>query len=211
MTDPSRTAPALPLFRVRRPGARLPILLVALALLAACATGGKLQSAGRTEVLGMAVDNSLDWARYPGARQEIWTIDGTALNQLRLITGTRPREHVFHLGKERRNAPHRAWYRPGLRADEQHELLLAALREQGWADVESSHLRPARFGTLDGLRFEFTMASLRGLRYAGTAAMFERDGTLTTIYWQAPVEHYHARDAAAVAALIDSIEPIATP
>jgi hypothetical protein len=187
---------------------RTALLLLALAGLAACATGGRLQTAGRTEVLGMAVETSLDWARYVSPRQEAWTIDGTALNQLRLITGTRPGEHVFHLGRERRNIPQGAWYQPGLRPDELHELLLAALREQGWAEVESSNLRPARFGTVDGLRFEFTMASQRGLRYAGTAALFERDGRLTTIYWQAPVEHYHARDAAAVAALIDSIQPL---
>ncbi len=183
-------------------------LLAALIVLTACATGGKLQTAGRTEVLGLQFQTSLDWARYSGSRQETWTIDGTALNQLRLLTGTKPREHVFHLGRERRNAPQGAWFKPGLRPDEQQALLLAALREQGWAEVESSDLRPARFGTIDGLRFEFTMASQRGLRYAGTAAMFERDGKLTTIYWQAPVEHYHARDAAAVAALIDSIRPI---
>jgi hypothetical protein len=183
-------------------------LLAALIVLTACATGGKLQTAGRTEVLGLQFQTSLDWARYSGSRQETWTIDGTALNQLRLLTGTKPREHVFHLGRERRNAPQGAWFKPGLRPDEQQALLLAALREQGWADVEAQDLRPARFGTIDGLRFEFTMASQRGLRYAGTAAMFERDGKLTTIYWQAPVEHYHARDAAAVAALIDSIRPI---
>lgn len=189
-------------------GLRTALLLLALAGLAACATGGRLQTAGRTEVLGMTVETSLDWARYAGSRQEAWTIDGTALNQLRLFTGTRPGEHVFHLGRERRNIPQGAWYQPGLRADELHELLLAALREQGWAAVQSSNLRPARFGSVDGLRFEFSMASQRGLRYAGTAALFERDGKLTTIYWQAPVEHYHPRDAAAVAALIDSIQPL---
>ncbi|MGL6289935.1 MAG: hypothetical protein ACRC2H_04535 [Silanimonas sp.] len=187
---------------------RVTITLSLLLLLTACATGGKLQTAGRTEVLGLQFQTSLDWARYSGPRQETWTIDGTALNQLRLLTGTKPREHVFHLGRERRNTPQGAWFKPGLRPDEQQELLLAALREQGWAEVEGDGLRPARFGTIDGLRFEFTMASQRGLRYAGTAAMFERDGKLTTIYWQAPVEHYHARDAAAVAALIDSIRPI---
>lgn len=204
----SAPAPMLP--PVARPGHAL-LLWVALAVLTACATGGRLQSAGRTEVAGLAFDTSLDWARYSGSRQETWTIDGTALNQLRLITGTKPREHVFHRGRQRRNAPQGPWYTPGLRPDELHELLLAALREEGWAEVASRDLRPARFGTVDGLRFEFTMASQRGLRYGGTAAMFERDGTLTTIYWQAPLEHYHPRDAAAVAALIDSVEPVGTP
>jgi len=203
----SQAAPFTPLALA----GRAVLLLAAIVALVACATGGRLQTAGRTEVLEMDVDTSLDWARYASPRQEAWTIDGTALNQLRFITGTRPGEHVFHLGRERRDTPQGPWYQPGLRADELHELLLAALREQGWAEVESRNLRPARFGAVDGLRFEFTMASQRGLRYAGTAAMFEHGGKLTTIYWQAPVEHYHARDAAAVAALIDSIQPVATP
>jgi hypothetical protein len=190
-----------------RPTLRLLAALLAL-LLVACATGGKLQTAGRTQVLGMELQTTLDWARYTGSRQETWTIDGTALNQLRLITGTKPREHVFQLGRERRNAPQRPWFQTGLRADDQQALLLAALREEGWAEVEATGLRPARFGTIDGLRFEFTMASASGLRYAGTAAMFEREGKLTLVYWQAPVEHYHGRDAAAVDALIASIRPI---
>lgn len=191
-----------------RPTLRLLTGLLALLLLVACATGGKLQTAGRTQVLGMELQTTLDWARYTGSRQETWTIDGTALNQLRLITGTKPREHVFQLGRERRNAPQRPWFQTGLRADDQQALLLAALREEGWAEVEATGLRPARFGTIDGLRFEFTMASASGLRYAGTAAMFEREGKLTLVYWQAPVEHYHGRDAAAVDALIASIRPI---
>lgn len=195
-------------FTSGRTALRRLVALSLLLLLTACATGGKLQTAGRTQVLGLELDTALDWARYASPRQETWTIDGTALNQLRLITGTKPREHVLHVGRERKNAPQGAWYKPGLRPDEQQALLLAALREQGWAEVEADGLRPARFGSADGLRFEFTMASTSGLRYAGTAAMFERDGRLTTIYWQAPVEHYHGRDAAAVAALIDSIRPI---
>lgn len=179
--------------------------LLAALLLAACATGGRLQSAGRTQVLGMELETTLDWARYKGPRQETWTIDGTPLNALHLIAGIRPKEHVFQTGRERRDSPHRAWYQPGLRPDEQQELLLAALREEGWSDVEGENLRPARFGSAEGLRFEFRMASARGLRYAGTAAMFERAGKLTLVYWRAPLEHYHGRDAAAVAALMDSI------
>jgi hypothetical protein len=194
---------------IRHHLARALLPLICAALLVACATGGRLQTAGRTEVLGFDVQTDLDWARYPAPRQETWTIDGTALNQLRFLTGTKPREHVFHLGKQRRNAPQRPWYVPGARPDDQQALLLAALREQGWAEVEGQNLRPARFGPADGLRFEFTMASARGLRYAGTAAMFEYAGKLTTIYWHAPVEHYHRRDTAAVDALIASIQPAA--
>lgn len=187
---------------------RVTLLLGSMLLLAACATGGKLQTAGRTEVQGLSVDTALDWARYSGKRQDTWTIDGTALNQLHWYAGTRAGEHVFHLGKVRRNAPQRAWYNTDLRPDELQELLLAALREQGWGEVEATNLRPASFGALTGLRFEYTSVSANGLRYAGMAAMIERSGTLTTVYWQAPREHYHGRDVAAVEALFDSIRPI---
>lgn len=184
------------------------LLMIALSVfLTACATGGKLQSAGNTEVLGMGVTTTLDWARYKGSRQETWTIDGTALNQLRIIREIKPREHVFLLGKERKNQPQRPWFKPGARPDELQELLLAALREQGWSEVEAEGLRPARLAGADGLRFEFRMAQANGLRYGGMAAMAESNGLLTLVYWQAPMEYYHGRDDAAVSALIDSLSP----
>lgn len=184
----------------------LPLLLAA--WLAGCATGGRLQTAGSLEALGLRMENSLDWARYAGRRQETWTIDGVALNRLHILAGIQPGEHVFQTGRERRNRPQGPWFHPGMRPDDQQELLLAALREQGWQAVEASNLRPARFGNLDGLRFEFRLVSARGLRYGGTAAMLERNDRLTVAYWMAPLEHYHDRDAAAVAALLDGLTPI---
>lgn len=188
---------------------RLTFLFALCALLAACATGGKLQTAGNTEVLGLRVTTTLDWARYTSSRQETWTIDGTALNQLRIIRHIKPREHVFLLGKERKNQPQRPWFKPGARPDELQDLLLAALREQGWSEVDAEGLRPAKLGGTDGLRFEFRMAQGNGLRYSGMAAIAESNGLLTLVYWQAPAEYYYGRDAAAVSALIDSLSPAA--
>lgn len=175
-------------------------------LLAACAgAGGRLQEAGAVAVFDLRLDTSLDWARIRGRRNEIWTIDGTPLNQLTIIDRVRDGEHVFLQARERRTRPDGAWFRTGMRPDEVRDVVLDALRGNGWADVEPSGLRPQRFGAVAGLRFEFRLSNQRGLHYRGMAAAAERGGRLTLLVWMAPSEHYFDRDQAAVAAMFDSL------
>ncbi|KAA2286312.1 hypothetical protein [Arenimonas fontis] len=188
----------------------LPLPLAVL-LLAACVAstspGGKLQPAASTaRVNELALQSGLDWARIRGHhRMETWTIDGPALNRLVIVTRIKPGEHVFLQRKERRSRPDGPWYRSRMRPDELRDLVVDGLREGGWADIETPGLRPASFGGVPGLRFELEMASSSGLRYGGMAAAAEFEGKLYLLLWMAPREHYHDRDAAAVAAMFDHL------
>jgi len=195
---------------VRR-GARALFLLPAILLLAACATstgpGGQLQEAARTvRINELELQSDLAWARIRGqSRLETWTIDGPALNRLLVVTRVKPGEHVFLQGKQRRSRPDGPWYRAGMRPDELRDLVLDGLRQAGWADIASRDLRPASFGGSPGLRFELDAASSSGLRYGGMAAAAAFEGKLYLLLWMAPREHYHDRDAAAVAAMFDRL------
>lgn len=181
-------------------------VLLLTGLLAACAgAGGRLQEAGGVAVYDLRMETSLDWARIRGRRSETWTIDGTPLNQLTIIDRVRDGEHVFLQARERRSRPDGAWFRTGMRPDEVQDLVLDALRANGWADLEASGLRPQRLGAVPGLRFEFSLSNQRGLHYRGMAAAAERGGRLTLLVWMAPSEHYFGRDQAAVAAMFDSL------
>ena len=83
--------------------------------------------------------------------------------------------------------------------------LLDALRQDGWSRVSATNLRPARFGSVDGLRFDADMTADNGLMYRGTFGAAERKDRLTLFFWMAPVEYYHGRDVAAVERMFQSI------
>lgn len=182
------------------------LLVAATLLLAACAgAGGTLQPAGRVQVFDLQLETSLDWARIKGARQELWTVDGTPLNQLNIVSRVKPGEHVFQGSKATKRRPDGPWFRPGMRPDEIRDLVADGLALAGWSAVEAQGLRPADFGGVPGLRFELSLANGRGLRYRGQAAAAERDGRLTLLVWLAPEEHYYPRDAGAVSRTLDRL------
>lgn len=186
---------------------RLQVLLLALlvALIAGCASGGKLVTAAEgVRVFDLQFDTGLDWARERQQRIELWTIDGLPLNQFVVIAKVRPNEHVFLSARERKNRPDGPWYRAGMRPDEIRDVLLDALRGDGWSHVSASNLRPARFGSVDGIRFDVELVHGNGLRYRGTYAAAEHEGKLTHWFWIAPAEHYYGRDIAAVTRMFDS-------
>ncbi len=190
--------------------ARMRSLLLALALLmlAACASsGGVLQHAGVVDVYDMQITTDLNWARIkdPLQHEEIWTIDGMALNSLSIFSGIADGQHVFMLGRERSSHRDGPWFHSGMRADEIRDVVIAAMIRQGMVNVASQNLRPQRFGTVDGLRFEFTAVSNAGLIYKGKVAAAQRDGKLDLLLWKAPAEYYHDRDAASIDRMLDGL------
>ena len=182
------------------------LALAAMLFLAGCASpGGALQKAGAATAFDLQLDSQLDWSRIKGPRQELWTIDGTALNSLSIFSGIKPNEHVFMMAREKKSRPDGPWFRPGMRPDELRDIIVDALRGQGWSNVEAGNLRPQRFGSVDGLRFDLVMTNPDGLMYKGTAAAAEKGGKLTVLLWKAPSENYFDRDAAAVNAMLDGM------
>ena len=191
---------------VRR--ARMAALLLVIFALAACASaGGTLQAAGSVDVFDMQLTTGLSWARIkdPLQHEEIWTIDGMALNSLSIFSGIAPGQHVFMLGKARTSRPDGPWFRAGMRPEEIRDIVVAAMQDQHMVNITTDDLRPRKFGDVDGLRFEFTMANADGLVYKGTVAAAEKDGKLDLLLWKAPAEYYYERDAVAVARMLDGV------
>lgn len=183
------------------------LLCAALLALVACASqGGRLVNAGAgIRVFDLQVDTSMDWARIRMPRTELWTIDGLPLNEFVVVSAVKPNEHVFLGARERKRRPDGPWYRPDMRPDEVRDIILDGLREDGWTNVEASNLRPARFGTVEGLRFDARLTHPSGLKYQAIFGAAQRSGRLTHFFWLAPSEHYFPRDQAAVARMFDSI------
>jgi len=181
------------------------VLAALVVLLAACASGSQLVKASQgVRVFDVAFDTNLDWSRERYSRMEIWTIDGLPLNEFVLVSKVRPDEHVFLGSHDKKRRPDGPWFREGMRPDEIRDVLLDGLRQDGWNNVVASHLRPARFGDVDGLRFDLEVTHGNGLVYRGMVAAAVHEGRLTHWFWLAPAEHYYGRDLAAVNAMFDS-------
>lgn len=188
--------------------ARFAAPVLATILLASCASsGGVLQLAGNVEVYDLQMDTDLSWARIkdPFQHEEIWTIDGMALNSLNIFSGVAPGQHVFMLTHEKSSRPDGPWFRAGMRAEEIRDIIVAAMQDQKMVDITTDRLRPQKFGAIDGLRFEFRMATADGLIYKGSVAAAEKGGKLTVLLWKAPAEYYYDRDIAAVAKMLDGM------
>ena len=184
------------------------LLLVSLLVLVGCGGGGGRLVKARQDirVFDLAVDSDLDWARRRAPREEVWTIDGVPLNRFVVLSKIRNNEHVFLQARARHRRPDGPWFRPGMRPDEVRDVVLDALRQDGWSRVSAANLRPARYGGVDGLRFDADMTADNGLMYRGTFGAAERNGRLTLFFWMAPVEYYHGRDVAAVERMFQSIQ-----
>lgn len=183
------------------------VLLCLVAALVACSSaGGRLVSAG-TDVhpFDLQIDTNMDWARVRLPRVELWTIDGLPLNEFVIVSRVKPNEHVFLDSRERKRRPDGPWYRPGMRPDEIRDVILDALRQQGWSNVSASKLRPAQFGAVPGLRFDAQLTQQNGLRYKATFGAAEHGGRLTHFFWMAPAEYYYDRDIDAVSRMIDTV------
>jgi hypothetical protein len=182
------------------------LALAALVLLLAACGGGRLVKADQgIRITDLLVDSDLDWARWHAPREEIWTIDGVPLNRFVVFSRIKANEHVFLESRERWRRPDGPWFRPGMRPDEVRDVVLDGLRGDGWTRVSATNLRPARYGGVDGLRFDAEMTADNGLNYRGTFGAAERGGRLTLFFWMAPTEYYYGRDAAAVERMFQSI------
>ncbi|MEO8161079.1 MAG: hypothetical protein ABI588_06650 [Arenimonas sp.] len=179
---------------------RTVLVALVLTLLAGCASGGGrlVSAADGVRVFDLRFDTPMDWARTRYPRVEMWTIDGLPLNEFVVVSKVRPNEHVFLEARERKRRPDGPWYRPGMRPDEIRDVLLDAMRQDGWTNVVASNLRPVQFGPVQGLRFEVELTHQNGLLYRGSFAAAEHGGKLTHFFWIAPAEYYYSRDASAV-------------
>ena len=209
-------APAAPAHAARRRGARragfarglrIALLAAVFALLAACTGGGgPLVKPGQNPAGGdLVIDSRMEWTRFNGSRFQLWTIDGPLLNRLYLVSTVREKEFIFLGQRQTKRRPDGAFYKRGLREDELRDLILDGLRAVGAVNLEARDLRPASFGTRDGLRFEFSMANEEGLKYEGMVAAFEHDKGLALAIFMAPTEFYYPRDAEKVSAMLETL------
>jgi len=188
---------------------RVGVLAIGLmALLSACgAPPGLVRPNEPTKVARILnVTSPIEWARFRFFNGELWTVDGTALNRMLYLVNIRDRYHVFGLGKATKRRPDGAFYRTGMDASEIEAVLRDGFTGLGLVNVKTANLHPVRIGDFTAFRFDVSFDVGSGLHYLGNVTFFERREKLNMIWYSAPAEFYHPRDAEAVDQLLANLQ-----
>jgi len=200
--------------RVRRPvtplraGRALCVVTGLALLLAGCGPSPLVRAGAASAVGSIALVTPVDWSRSGDTRVELWTRDGTLLNQLQFVGAVEPGQHVFRSRRETKRRPDGPYFRAGMNGVELQALVLDGLGELGAVRPAARALRPARFGDGESVRFEVDTANQDGLLYRGLAQASVHGERLYVILFLAPAEHYFERDRKLVEAMFDSARPL---
>lgn len=149
------------------------------------------------------------WNRLNYSYYENWTVDGYALQALR-----------FHAVPDGQSlVPNRStWgklmppedktpvFRKTMTANEVQEFFVETMGDRGWAKVKAANLKPAKFGSLKGFRFSFSMTDDDGLEFDGMALGVIRHDELHLIVYQGTRMHYYPTYKRQVENIFRSIE-----
>ena len=148
-----------------------------------------------------SVTPQIEWNREMMSSRENWTVDGYALQALRFYAV--PDGATLGGGKDPEGkAP---VFRKAMLPNEIQEFFVETLATGGWANVKPSGLKPAKFGSLPGFRFSFTMVEKGGLEYEGMVIGAVKDDELHLILYSGARLHYFPKYKAAAEKVFASI------
>ncbi len=142
-----------------------------------------------------------EWNRPMMIQNEIWTVDGFALQSLRFVEVA----HGETLSGNEDPEGKAPVFRKTMLYTEIQEFIVETLASGGWANVKPKGLKPSKFGDLPGFRFSFSMLSEDGLEYDGVVLGTVRDDTLHIIAYVGTRLHYYPKYAKDVEQLFKSI------
>lgn len=178
-----------------------PALLVFLLLLAACARYS-LVPPGSHEIGGAyTVQTSIAWSETSAGSAELWTVDGPSLEAVRFFAALEDGDALFEF-HGRDNYPR---FEGRMTASEVMEFVVDSLALAGAANMAATDLRPMKFGTLEGFRFELAFLDADGLEYDGLAAGAVADERLNLILYTGTRAYYFPKYKSQVERLIASV------
>lgn len=156
-----------------------------------------------------AIQTPVEWNKFNQSKVEIWTRDGTVLNELTLFEGISEGNTLFPIPywdkKQLALAPK---FAPGMRANDVMEFVLASFSQRKVDAIEGHNLRPANFGSLRGFRFEVTYVNQPGMEMKGMLIGAIEEDKLHLVMFNAPKLHFFDRDKELVEQIMGSIEII---
>lgn len=177
---------------------RVTLLLLVCWLAGACAVAPpySLVGPGETKAGSLRVTMDRSWNQasdrlMPNARDEsvMWTQDGILLDRLVVIPDVGDGETLFE-GEDREALPP---FRSDMLPNEIAELVESSISKlfgEGQVVVETSRLRPQRFGEHRGVTFELDVKVADGPDYGGISGGFVAEGRLQVLIFLGAEPYY---------------------
>lgn len=169
-------------------------------LVAGCVSGYTLVATGVNAVDTLYVDAGSGWNKAPtnaftGDRKnsQRWTQDGLSLNQLVFVPAVSDGEALITSRQKDAALP---VFRKDMLANELEELAKSTFVKrfgEGNAVVETSNLRPHRFGEDRGIMFDVEATVTDSPRYKGVAGAFVADDKLYFMYYLGATPYYYEK------------------
>lgn len=173
------------------------IVLAALAMLLAGCTSYTQVEPGDSFHSGMRVSNTRAWNVAPRqampfsrSSSQMWTQDGILLDRILIIPAVGHGKSIFKSTAEDQALP---VFKRDMSAKDIEELTessMVKLFGEGQVIVETSRLRPHRFGRDPGCMFDLAIAVTDGPDYAGIAGAFVSSQELYLIIYMAATPYY---------------------
>jgi hypothetical protein len=192
--------------------ARVAAEIVCAALVATPASAGwSIMHAGRAVPVaksGMTVTPADDWNRWssrPSKKSEIWTLDGTSLNELSFFALIANGEPLYR-ERDKKNLPLPKFKSDMLPTDlvDLFEASNRILLQTSLFEVRS--IEPTKLAGKDAVRFSYRYVVQNDeLSREGEAVAANIDGRLYLVNFVAPSIHYYERDLPKFRTLVNSI------
>ncbi|TQV74184.1 hypothetical protein FKG94_16385 [Exilibacterium tricleocarpae] len=144
---------------------------------------------------GIQITPSIAWNKAPsqynpGKNTEVWTADGQSLNQLVFVGGVSTGSPIFK--QPNKNIPMPA-FSSDMLPNEIEEMVETSIKNRynGQVAVDTSNLRPAKFGDNRGFRFNVEYFTVNGLQTKGDVIASIKDDQLYMIIFTAAGMHYY--------------------
>ncbi|MEN8260731.1 MAG: hypothetical protein ABFS02_09130 [Pseudomonadota bacterium] len=187
---------------------RIVLLTMLSVLFAACASSIQMVGPGRRDIASLySVDPQRSWSAQTSRDEEIWTVDGPALQSIRFVKGLKPGDNLFGSRKSKSAFT----YKTGMNSHELMELILDSFRAGGMQQVEASLLQPFDFGGREGFRIDFTFMMPNSLEMQGIVFGAEIDDRLHLIFYYGTRQHYFEKYREQAERLAGSIRFLKNP
>jgi len=188
-------------------GRQFLVLATVMAITGCASMTYTLVAPGTVNVGDLQVSAAQSWNKAPAgttaSRKEtqVWTRDGMLLDRLIMIPAVPDGEPIFRSNdKEAALPPFRADMLPN-EIQELTESSITKLFGEGEASVETSNLRPQRYGDDRGVMFNMDIKVTDSPDYKGLAGAFVADGRLYLMMYIAAEPYYFDKNLAEVEAM----------
>lgn len=173
------------------------------------------------------VMTEIPWSKSTEGHIELWTVDGPLLEAIRFINGLEDGDSLLKTGTEKSKLPR---FRGHMTPSDVLEFFVASIKSMGGGleaehlalgrvtssairtaginagTAEATNLRPAKFGSLSGFRFDFQFLSKEGLEREGMALGTIHKEKLYLILYTGARQYYYSKYQEEVERLFSSIE-----